>query len=81
MNFKAPLKVGRTKVTTLIVIYQTYPEVYESAGNQWPLLVRAEKSKMTSKMDARNKCKRALYMIYCTDLMYSNNNRLFYNVL
>ena len=39
----------------------SYPEDYESARNQWPLLVRAEKSKMASKMVARNKCKGVLY--------------------
>ena len=31
----------------------SYPEVYESARNFWPLLVRAEKSKMASKMAVR----------------------------
>ena len=47
----------------------SYPEVYESAGTQWSLLVRAEKSKMASKMAARNKCKGLLCKNWCTDLM------------
>ena len=54
--------------------YWSYPEVYESTRNKWPFLVRAEKSKMASTMAARNKCKRVLYMICCTDLMYFNTS-------
>ena len=52
----------------------SYPEVYESARNKWLLLVRAEKSKMASKMAAKNKCKGVLYVICCTDLMYFNTS-------
>ena len=48
-----------------------YSEVYESTRIQRPLLVRAEKSKMASKMAARYKCKRVLYLL-CTILIYFN---------
>ena len=43
----------------------SYPEVYEFARIQWSLLVRAEKSKMASKMAAQNKCKWLWYMNFC----------------
>ena len=54
--------------------FLAYPEVYESARNKWPLLVRAEKSKMASKMVAINKSKGVLYKICYTDLMYFNTS-------
>ena len=69
VTFKAQLKVGWQP--KIIVCYVpkcwSYPEVYQSARNNWPLLVRAEKSKMASKMAARNKCKGVLYMICFSD--------------
>ena len=73
VTFKAQLKVGwqpKYYIKCYIPKCWSYPEVYESARNNWPYLVRAEKSKMASKMAARNKCKGVLYMICCTDLMY-----------
>ena len=73
--FKAQWKVGwQPKYMYHIKCYipkcLSYSEVYESARNQWPLLVRAEKSKIASRMAAKNKCIGVLYMIRCTDLMY-----------
>ena len=75
VTFKAQLKVRwqpKYYIECYIPKCWSYPEVYESARNNWPLLVRAEKSKMASKMAARNKFKGVLYMICCTDLMYLN---------
>ena len=43
-----------------------------TARNKWSLLVRAEKSKMASKMAARDK--EVLYMNCYTDLMYFNTS-------
>ena len=77
VTFKAQLKVGwqpKYYIECYMSKCWSYPEVYESARNFWPLLVRAEKSKMASKMAARNKCKGVLYMICCTDLMYFNTS-------
>ena len=73
MTFKAQLKVGwqpKYYIKCYIPKCLSYPEVYESARNNWPFLVRAEKSKMASKMAAGNKRKGVLYMICCTELMY-----------
>ena len=81
MIFKAQLKVGwqpKYYIEYYIPKCWSYPEVYESVRIQWPLLVRAEKSKMASKMAARNKCKGVLYMICCTDLMYFNSNDIYF---
>ena len=75
MTFKAQLKVGwqqKYYIECYILKCWSYPEVYESARNNWPLLVRAEKSKIESKMAARNKFKGVLYMIGCTNLMFFN---------
>ena len=77
VTFKAQLKVGwqpKYYIECYISKSWLYPEFYESARNFWPLLVRAEKSKMASKMAARNKCKGVLYMICCTDLMCFNTS-------
>ena len=74
VTFKAQLKVGwqpKYYIECHIPKCLSYPE---SARNNWPLLVRAEKSKMASKMAARNKCKGVLNMICCTDLMYFNTS-------
>ena len=49
MAFKAQLKVGwwtQYYIECYIPKYLSYPEVYESARIQWPLLVGTEKSKM-----------------------------------
>ena len=73
MTFKAQLKVGwqpKYYIKCYIPKCWSYPEVNESARNNWPFLVRAEKSNMASKMAAGNKCKGVLYMICCTELMY-----------
>ena len=70
VTFKAQLKVGwqpKYYIECYIPKCLSYLEVYESARKNWPLLVRAEKSKMASKMAARNKCKGVLNMICCTD--------------
>ena len=73
VTFKALFKVGwqpKYYIECYMPKCCSYPEVYESARNKWPLLVRAEKSKMASKMAARNKMQGVLYMSCCTDLMY-----------
>ena len=75
MTFKAQLKVGwqpKYYIECYIPKCWSYPEVYESARNNWQLLVRAEQSKMASKMAASYKCKGVVYMICCTDIMYFN---------
>ena len=56
VTFKAQLKVGwqpKYYIECYIPNCLSYPEVYESTRNNWPLLVRAEKSRMASKMAAR----------------------------
>ena len=72
MTFKAQLKIGGGQSTIKCYIPEclSYPEDYESARVQWLLFVRAEKSKMASKMAARNKCNVLLCKNWCTDLMY-----------
>ena len=75
VTFKAQFKVGwqpKYYIECYIPKCKSNPEVYESARNNWSLLVRAEKYKMASKMAARNKCKGVLYMICCTDLVFFN---------
>ena len=77
VTFKAQLKVGwqpKYYIKCYIPKCWSYPEVYESARSKWLLLVRAEKSKMASKMAAKNKCKGVLYMISCTYLMHFNTS-------
>ena len=73
VTFKAQLKVGwqpKYYIKCCIPKCWSYPEVFDSARNNLPFLVRAEKSKMASKMAARNKCKGVFYMICCTDLIF-----------
>ena len=48
----------------------SYPEVNESAKNRWLLLVLAEKSKMASKMTAKNARGCCIIYIIYYDLFY-----------
>ena len=78
VTFKAQLKVAwqpKYYIESYIPNCWSYPEVFKSARNNWTFLVRAEKSKMASKMAARTKYKGVLYMICRTDLMYFNASR------